>query len=498
MLFLKRKLSLPRYRLISPKQQPVPLSLELSIPRNQILTGNRFIFLNKAHDFPGPINWEFQDHGKLWCYNLNYFDFLNQPGMSAAAGMKLIFEYISAIESIETGLDPYPTSLRIINWIKFISRHSIQDSRIDDSLFSQADLLAGNIEYHLRGNHLLENSFALLYAAYYFEDQRLYAKARHILAVELDEQVLPDGGHFELSPMYHQILLDRLLDCVNLVKNNKRFDGDLLQHLTAKASIMLGWLDQMTFENGDMPLVNDAAFNIAPVASELIEYAKRLSVDKTTISLKESGYRKIKKERYELLADVGDIGPDYIPGHAHSDTLNFLLYIDRKPFIVDTGISTYEPGELRLNQRRTAAHNTVQIDGLEQSEVWSSFRVARRAKVNNREEDSSKISAVHDGYNRINVLHKRAFTLSDSLICINDEIVSDSNHSGAAFFHFHPEIDVRLDGSSAIAGGRAIRFTGADEINLKPYQYAPEFNRLVPGLLIQVDFRKSLRTEIYL
>lgn len=35
------------------------------------------------------------------------------------------------------------------------------------------------------------------------------------------------------------------------------------------------------------------------------------------------------------------IGPDYIPGHAHADTFNYELRIDGVPFIVDTGISTY-------------------------------------------------------------------------------------------------------------------------------------------------------------
>ena len=43
----------------------------------------------------------------------------------------------------------------------------------------------------------------------------MYDKASCLLYKELDEQILPDGSHYEQSPMYHCILLDRLLDCYN-------------------------------------------------------------------------------------------------------------------------------------------------------------------------------------------------------------------------------------------------------------------------------------------
>ena len=64
-----------------------------------------------------------------------------------------------------------------------------------------------NIEYHILGNHLLENGFSLFFGAYYFQDEKFYVKAKKILTDELDEQILEDGAHFELSSMYHQIML---------------------------------------------------------------------------------------------------------------------------------------------------------------------------------------------------------------------------------------------------------------------------------------------------
>ena len=77
----------------------------------------------------------------------------------------------------------------------------------------------------------------------------------------------------------------------------------------------------------------------------------------------------VKRSSYELFLDVGNIGPDYQPGHAHSDTFNFELIFKNKPIIVDTGISTYEKNNTRQLQRSTFSHNTVMIGNSEQSEV---------------------------------------------------------------------------------------------------------------------------------
>ncbi len=240
-----------------------PIELVSPILHSRSMEGTAFTFLNRTHDLGGRIDWNFPDFGKLWCYNLNYFDFLNQEGMEKETGFALIYDFIGQAGPGSVGYEPYPTSLRIINWIKFICLHGIRDVEIDTSLYRHALHLNRNLEYHLLGNHLLENSFALLFAACYFSDGKLYGKAREILEAELAEQILPDGGHFELSPMYHQILLDRLLDCVNILAG-ARPDDSLLDQLRRTASAMLGWLGQMTFQNGDIPLVNDAAFGIAP------------------------------------------------------------------------------------------------------------------------------------------------------------------------------------------------------------------------------------------
>ena len=77
--------------------------------------------------------------------------------MTKEQGLELIRKFISQISDNREGLEPYPISLRGINWIKFLTIHDISDKEIDFSLYAQYQILLDNLEYHLLGNHLLEN-----------------------------------------------------------------------------------------------------------------------------------------------------------------------------------------------------------------------------------------------------------------------------------------------------------------------------------------------------
>ena len=156
--------------------------------------------------------------------------------------------------------------------MKFLSNNQVKDELINNTLYFHYCILFKNLEYHLLGNHLLENAFSLLFGAYYFQDEKLYNKSKDLLISELNEQVLKDGGHFELSPMYHQIILLRLLDSIQLIKLNSKWEiDDLLSFLKAKASLMISWLQNITYKNGNIPMVNDATFKIAPNSKKLFK-----------------------------------------------------------------------------------------------------------------------------------------------------------------------------------------------------------------------------------
>ena len=462
---------------------------------------NNFIFLNINHIFGVKVDWNFNNYGKLWVYNLNYFDFLNQSTIKKSEALLLIKDYIDRSEEFKDGLEPYPTSIRCINWIKYLSKEQIKDEVINKSLYNQYFRLLDNLEYHILGNHLLENAFSLLFGAYYFQNKKFYYKSKEILISELKEQILNDGGHFELSPMYHQIILYKVLDCIKLIKTNKWINDDLLMLLEDSASKMTSWLHEVTFENGDIPCVNDSTFNIAPTSEELFNYADQIGVINKKIVLSDSGYRKFRNNKFELFVDVGNVGPSYQPGHVHSDTLSFILHINNKPVFVDTGVSTYEKNQKRQTERQTSAHNTVVINSEDQTQVWGGFRVAKRAQVQNLREGVDFIEAEHDGYKNIGVSHLRRFSIDKSLVQINDIIVNDSNYNQTAYFHLHPSLKNLIinDHSIIIENNITMIFTGTNVIIHKElYEYAEEFNKIKKAIVISVTFESNLETSIKL
>ena len=481
--------------------QSYSINLKPSIPSNQsyFLKENRFCFLNQSQVFePHKINWN-DEHtfGKLWAYNLNYFEFLNQENLTQTQGLTLIRAYIQAYPMLKTGLEPYPISLRNINWIKFLCKFQVQDPEIDGFLMAQYVRLTDNLEYHLMGNHLLENAFSLLFGGYYFRNNVFFNTANDILKTELSEQFLDDGGHFERSPMYHQIMLFRLLDCWNLIENNQSFR--LIAHNVISPNLidkLLNFLQTITFQNGDIPLVNDAAKNIAPTTNQLTQYANLLNVNVSGIKLSASEYRKFKGENYELLVDVGKIAPDYLPGHAHCDTLSFVLYANQKPFIVDSGTSTYENNKIRQSERSTAAHNTVQIGNFEQSEMWSSFRVARRAKTTILFESEHQITASHDGFKPHGVIHERTFTIKNHCIIITDKLIGKSTYPQKAYLHFHPDVLLTIEGNTIKTNLGNVTFDNLIMISENNSFISEEFNRRISTKMITLFFDKYLTTTL--
>ena len=480
--------------------------------------GKTFTFLNQSVCMTA-IDWNHRDHSKLWTYNLNYFDFLNQwsdgsAGLAEETGrtvgpLLLIRDFIAQTNSLNDGLEPYPTSLRIMNWVQFLSRNQIQDDAINRHLFAQADWLNRRFEYHLAGNHLLENGFALLTAALYFRHCTWFRRATKLVRVELLAQILADGGHNERSPMYHQILLDRLLDVFLAVKHDTwQNDPTLIDFLEEKATRMLGWLDAITFRNGDVPMMNDAAFGIAPTTAQLRAKAAKVGLTNAwsnpwSVKTPTTGYRKFTFPRYELVADVGAIGPDHQPGHAHADTFSFVLIVDNQPLIVDSGTSTYETGPRRAWERSTAAHNTVDVMNINSSEVWAGFRVGRRARTTVLVDTPTTLTARHDGYRKLSVAHKRTWLVEPMRIQLTDRLTGTRagtavDQFGIARLHFHPDVAVSLSETGVRAGSARITFRpiSAPELKLTTYEMADGFNRLRTATCIEIAFTNYLETDI--
>lgn len=480
-----------------------------------------FEFLNRRVEFDNQIDWEYSGHGRLWSYNLHYFDFLNaSAGVSSEArtlsddlGSKLIKDWIDRNNLTEgTGWEPYPTSQRIVNWIKWSLDGRPLCPLAIDSLFRQARWLSHRIEYHILANHLFANVKAMCFAGTYFEGPEpsmWLGKALAILDNELDEQFLTDGGHFERSPMYHDIVLEDVLDLVNVLSNQSRSDA---YHIRAKlmevVRRMLFWSQTMRHPDGKIAFFNDSAFGIAASVVSLAAYADRLMIGEQNgvlksggsdaqsilISLKNTGFEVLHCRDSFAIFNVGAIGPDYQPGHAHADSLSFEYSWRSERIFVNSGTSTYNPGELRLMQRSTCLHNTVEIDSHNSSNVWGGFRVANRArtKVLDREQGGSNISvtAIHDGYARLfkKTLHIRKITMGAATLQIEDKI-SGPWSSAVARYYLHPSIVLLNSSTFSCDSGQVFKLeVSGGRVNILEAKWYPEFGTEVETKCIEFVF----------
>lgn len=467
----------------------------------------------------GEGAWAVNAPSQLWLYHLHYFDDLNALG--AESRRRWHVEAIAKwIRDHPPGRGdawaPYPTSLRVVNWIKWALGGAALDAPAIQSLATQIRALRRRLEYHLLGNHLFVNAKALVCGGLFFEGseaEQWLDNGMMILAREIPEQILGDGGQFERSPMYHALALEDMLDLINVTA---AFRGGVPERWSsfvdswpALAQRMRLWLSAMRHPDGEIAFFNDAAMGIAPPPAELERYAKDLlgppsegvSGDGSLrIShLADSGYVRADVPDAALMIDVAPIGPDYLSGHAHADTLSFELSLFGQRVVVNGGTSRYGLGPDREAERGTSAHSTVTVDDENSSEVWAGFRVARRAMpfdlAVEREGRSLRVSCAHDGYRRLagKPLHRRMWMFQPGTLHIEDH-VEGRFQSAVARFHLHPAVEVMLDESGAsgrlrLPGGKDVRWrSSAGSTQLEPSYYAPEFGRREPTKCLALHF----------
>jgi uncharacterized heparinase superfamily protein len=473
-----------------------------------------FRFLNEERRCSAAADWRPAGVAKLWVYNLHYFDDLNAAG----APSRIVWHRRLLQRWIEDNppgsgeaWEPYPLSRRITNWIKWAARGNDLPALCLKSLAVQTRWLRGRLEYHLLGNHLLTNAKALVHAGLYFqgpEAERWLARGLHIVEQQLREQVLPDGGHFERSPMYHAAALEDLLDLMNLLRGYGR---PLPSGLPAVIEGMRGWLKAMIHPDGDISFFNDAAFEEAPSCAALEAYASRLGLpevpgtQQALVVLGSSGYVRALCGPAHLLCDCAAVGADYQPGHAHADSLSFELSLFGRRLLVNSGTSQYGSDRERLRQRGTAAHNTVLVDGLDSSEVWGGFRVARRARARLHAARAIPsgvlIEASHDGYRRLpgHNEHFRQWLLEAGGLRIEDRITGPFQRA-EAYFHLHPEIGARRISANEVTltcpvgGSVELRFEGAASLEVLPGTWHPRFGVAMPNQFVVARFAGAALT----
>lgn len=511
-------------------------SLRNSLPSNPpcvtsgvYVNDSTFRFLNIEADLSHSetaVDWSAQLQSRLWQYNLHYFDYLRESARPAHNKDQLIQSWIEGNpQGSEPGWEPFTTSLRIVNWIFYTLQRPPEDIPPAwlDSLYLQTLWLERNDEKHILANHYFENLKALFFAGCFFEGDDANRWINRILKEipnQAHEQTLSDGGHYERSHLYHCLMLENYLDIYNLSQSYLELcTSDFVEQVRSSAMRSLEWLAATLFSDGMIPLFNDSAFGVSILPRELFSYAERLSLNVDhgkfekieLIDRPASGLYGCRIGDDMFIIDCGDIGPSYQPGHTHCDFLSYELMLAARRVVVDTGVCEYQPGPMRSYVRSTKAHNTVSVDGGEQSEIWGQFRVARRA-----EKIGAKISlcdnmvefcGAYRGFctirNRIE--HERTVAI---LLCPNDKkfrelIITDclsgvGQHVAENFIHIHPEIDVRCshDGGinlihdeSAIA---SIQLSDDQHYQIESGIYCPEFGKQIPNQVIVLRTQGNL------
>jgi hypothetical protein len=236
---------------------------------------------------------------------------------------------------------------------------------------------------------------------------------------------------------------------------------------------------------------NDATPGVAASLEALERYAAKLGVTMPDAAgtkwLRDSGYMRLESGPFVVLFDSAPIGPDYQPGHAHADTLAFELSCDGARVLCNSGVSTYAVGIQRAFERSTRAHNTVVVDGANSSEVWASFRVARRARaldcVFELEGDGAHAAAAHDGYDRLPGAprHWRELKVQPGRVCWTDSVEGGGEHEVAGYLPLHPGVRCDLEGRKFrlhLQGGSRLEgeLRGDAALRLETGTFADGFN----------------------
>lgn len=462
------------YRVYKPKiskkkNYPQPRSkkyifIDTAKRKNELSVKNEFCFLNKSYSL-NAIGWNDNKIEKLWNYNLHYFNYLNTSCSNSKEVFysELIEKWIDENNTTNSiGHESYPTSLRIVNWMKW---HLTEKGKLSNkailSIYNQGIMLSKNLEYHILGNHLFANVKALIFLGCFFsgnKSKHWLKKGISIINSELEIQINNDGSYFELSPMYHSIILEDILDLINVLRSFEPDESsELLNKLTNIVPKMYSWLEVMLHKDHDISFFNDSALDISSTPNEIENYMHRLNIKKNILKgnglqycdMNDSGYISVWNNDYKFILDAGKIGPDFLPAHSHADTLTFELSNNVQRIFVNSGTSTYEANERRHLERSTMLHNTVTIDQKNSSEVWSSFRVGRRAYPLSRKIFQNKnmiqLESSHDGYSRLekDLIHYRKCFLYQNKIIIEDD-VSKKKYSAIARFIVDSKVKIKI------------------------------------------------------
>ena len=393
----------------------------------------------------------------------------------------------------------FEASVRVANWCwghaLFLPSKSFGDREHAEflrGLLGTARFLHAHIERHAWNNHLLLESKALAMVGLLYPElpgaDAWRRDGLRLLEEQLERQVLPDGVHSERSSLYHEIIASELLEYLVLLRLLRRDEADPHQALVSrKLAAMACFQSAITRRDGSAPLLGDssrhdghlryhpvlgaAAFLgasgalTAPRADEDLLWllgsvgqqgrlttppSPGVNCGRESRAFPQGGYYVLESsggaDPLHLVFDCGPFGDPIVPGHGHADALSIDLAVGESHVLVDPGMYSAHLGERWRNFfRGTAAHNTVVVDGMDQSILSGLRHVYRPARARLLTWETSPAFDIacgeHDGYRRLSagVTHRREiFFRKARYWVIVDRLEGEGSHSYELLFHLCP------------------------------------------------------------
>jgi Heparinase II/III-like protein/Heparinase II/III N-terminus len=405
------------------------------------------------------------------------------------------------------------------------------EERLLASLADQADYVRRNLTAETWRNHRTLELYALFLAAIAFPQLDpggdLLGFSVSELGHNLEEGFHRDGVFLEGSTHYHAIVLQSMLGAR---ENARRFGIDLPSGFDACLERACEFMMHFHRPDGMIPALSDADtgsyLELLELASESFgrrDFAfvatrggkgappphRHVSFPAGGYFIQRSGWglgtTPFEEERY-LIFDCGPVG---MGGHGHYDALNVEISAGGRALVVDPGRFTYseEAPNLRRWFKGTAAHNTVTVDGLDQTPY-------RRGKPKGPTADGRLLGRWSaPGLDAIwgevtspcyEVVHRRrVLFVAESYWIFEDRLIGNGNHRFQLRWHLGPDA---WGSTETIEGGRLtqVRSPGlrlaivpGEASTIEEGWVAPRYGSKVPGPIVTTTVEGVTETSFY-
>lgn len=386
------------------------------------------------------------------------------------------------------------------------------------TIYRHCHFIKNNLSrYSSANNHLIGELAGLFISSNiwpYWDDSEKWKKLSYrLLLQEIEKQNTSDGVNKEQAIAYQQFVLDFLIISGMVGHSYKiKFPDNYWKIIES----MIAFIGSMIDNSNNIPMIGDAddgfVFHLSSDV-EIDNYVSLLSTGAMLFNRREFirnksktdqktqwliglfgvpdiGYRggqetlEWPKQSYsqggyyitgkdfftpkeiKCIIDCGPLGYLSIAAHGHADALSMYLSVGGREILIDPGTYAYHRNKRWRNYfRGTAAHNTIRVDGFDQSRISGNFMWSHKANATCNEfrieESKDTFIGYHDGYSQLKdpVIHERKveFNKNDSILRVSDAILCKSDHSIERFFHFSEQCDVRIENNKLIAKNDSVK-----------------------------------------